>query len=143
MTVVDGRHGQVGHGRVEAGIDDDADVGPEHWVDVCSLDTLIPDRGVAALVHGRAVAVFRCAPDDELLAVDNLDPFSGASVLSRGIVGSIGGRPMVASPVHKQRFDLVTGEHLGDSSVRLDTWAVRLVGDRVQVSSGPVDQFGG
>lgn len=133
MTVVDGRHGQV---------EDGADVGPGHWVDVCPLSRLTPDRGVAALVDGRAVAVFRCAPDDELLAIDNVDPFSGASVLSRGIVGSVDGRPMVASPVHKQRFDLETGEHLGDPSVRLDTWAVRLVGDRVQVSSRPVDHAG-
>jgi nitrite reductase (NADH) small subunit len=134
MTVVDGR-------RVEAG--EVAPVGPDRWVDVCSLSTLIPDRGVAALVDGRAVAVFRCAPDDELLAVDNVDPFSGASVLSRGIVGSIGGRPMVASPVHKHRFDLVTGAALDDPAVRLDTWTVRLVGDRVQVSSEPVPSAGG
>ena len=93
---------------------------------------------MAALVHGRAVAVFRCAPDDELRAVDNVDPFSGASVLSRGIVGSVGARPMVASPVHKQRFDLTTGEALDDPAVRLDTWAVRCVGDRVQVSAEPI-----
>ena len=133
MTVVDGRHGEVG---------DIAAVGPDRWVDVCPLSMLTPDRGVAALVHGRAVAVFRCAPDDDLLAVDNVDPFSGASVLSRGIVGSVDGRPTVASPVHKQRFDLVTGAALDDPAVHVDTWTVRLVGDRVQVSSEPVPSAG-
>jgi nitrite reductase (NADH) small subunit len=105
---------------------------------VCDLDRLLPDRGVAALVGGRAVAVFRCDPDDELHAVDNVDPYSGASVLSRGIVGSAGPRTTVASPLHKQRFDLRTGEHLDDPSVRLDVWLVRLVGERVQVSTRPV-----
>src|SRR4051812_33822278 len=82
----------------------------EGWTDVCAFDWLIPDRGVAALVAGRAVAVFRCAPDDELFALADVDPYSGASVLSRGLVGSIGDRPTVASPLLKQRFDLATGE---------------------------------
>jgi len=118
----------------------------DEWVDVCPLDALTPDRGVAALVHGRAVAVFRCQahgrPGDELYAVDNLDPFSGASVLSRGIVGSLGERPTLASPVHKQRFDLATGEAVDHPGVRLDLWAVRIVADRVQLSSGPIPPVG-
>jgi nitrite reductase (NADH) small subunit len=112
------------------------------WVDICPLDALTLDRGVAALVNGRAVAVFRChaqgLPCDELYAIDNLDPFSGASVLSRGIVGSLGERPTVASPVHKQRFDLGTGEAVDHPGVRLDRWAVRIVADRVQASSRPI-----
>jgi nitrite reductase (NADH) small subunit len=109
----------------------------DEWVDVCAFDALIPDRGVAALVGGRAVAVFRCAPGDELFAVADLDPFSSASVLSRGIVGSVGDRPMVASPVHKQRFDLATGAALDDPAVRIDTWSVRRHGGRVQVAAHP------
>ena len=77
---------------------------------VCPLDRLEPERGVAALVDGRR---WRCsAPTTELYAVDNLDPFSGAYVLSRGIVGSRGGAPTVASPLHKQVFDLRTGRCL-------------------------------
>ena len=114
---------------------------PQGWVDVCPLAALTPDRGVAALVHGRAVALFRCSAgvglEGGLYAVDNVDPFSGASVLSRGIVGSLGRRPTVASPVHKQRFDLGTGEAVDDPAVRLDTWAVRVVDGRVLVSPAP------
>lgn len=66
------------------------------WTPVCPLDRLEAERGVAALVDGVQVAIFRL--DDELFAVDNLDPLSGAYVMSRGIVGSRGGAPTVASP---------------------------------------------
>jgi nitrite reductase (NADH) small subunit len=107
---------------------------PAHdWVDVCAFDDLVPDVGVAALVGGEPVAVFRCWPDDTLYAVGNHDPYSGAGVLARGIVGSIGDRPVVASPIYKQRFDLRTGEALEDAATRIPTYATRIRHDRVQV----------
>ena len=87
------------------------------WVPVCIARRLTPDRGVAALVGGTPVAVFRLATG-ELHAVDNIDPISGANVLSRGIVGDAEGRPTIASPLYKQRFDLRTGECLdADASI--------------------------
>ncbi|MCZ7378394.1 MULTISPECIES: nitrite reductase small subunit NirD [unclassified Micromonospora] len=80
------------------------------WTAVCTLDRLEPDRGVAALVDGTQIALFRTA--DGLFAIDNRDPVSGAYVLSRGIVGSRGGVPTVASPLHKQVYDLRSGHCL-------------------------------
>ncbi|WFE51786.1 MULTISPECIES: nitrite reductase small subunit NirD [unclassified Micromonospora] len=80
------------------------------WTAVCALDRLEPDRGVAALVDGTQIALFRTA--DGLFAIDNRDPVSGAYVLSRGIVGSRGGVPTVASPLHKQVYDLRSGHCL-------------------------------
>ena len=53
------------------------------WIEVCRLDQLELERGAAALVSGRAVALFRIS-EDEVLALGNHDPFSHASVLSRG-----------------------------------------------------------
>lgn len=94
------------------------------WHTVCPVDVLLPERGVAALLRPGAdgvrpdvvqVAVFLLAEPYEgrsLRATQNLDPFSGAYVLSRGIVGTRGGVPTVASPVYKQVFSLVTGECL-------------------------------
>ena len=52
-----------------------------HWTAVCRYDHIIPERGVAALVDGVAVAVFR-THDGALFALSNLDPFSSASVRS-------------------------------------------------------------
>ena len=104
----------------------------ETWVDVVALDEITPGRGVAALVGGRQVAVFLVA-GDEVFALDNLDPFCDAPVLSRGIVGDRGGVPKVASPMYKQSFDLRTGRCLDDDTVTVPTYPVRVVDRRVEV----------
>jgi nitrite reductase (NADH) small subunit len=78
-------------------------------VPVCRLSDLQPDRGVAALLpDNEQVAVFLLS-DGALYALANVDPFSGAAVLSRGIVGDRAGIPVVVSPVYKQAFELSTG----------------------------------
>ena len=102
------------------------------WVSVCPYSRLEPERGVVALVEGVQVAIFR-THDGELFALDNLDPFSGAQVLSRGIVGSRGGTPTVASPVFKQVFDLRSGSCLYRPDVVARTHPVRCREGTVEV----------
>lgn len=102
------------------------------WLRVCSLDQVPVERGVAVLVEGEQVALFRTAAG-ELHAVDNLCPFSGAMVISRGIVGSRGDRPTVASPMFKQVFDLTTGDCLDDDQVSLGVHAVRVLEGQVHI----------
>nr|BFF19314.1 hypothetical protein GCM10025730_28350 [Promicromonospora thailandica] len=90
--------------------------GPARWERACLVSDLFPERGAAALFGDVQVALFRL-PDDaaygghagRVHAVQNLDPFSGAHVMSRGIVGTRAGEPTVAAPVYKQVFSLVTG----------------------------------
>ncbi|MFD6289354.1 nitrite reductase small subunit NirD [Streptomyces sp. NPDC060205] len=97
----------------------------DDWFAVCDLSVLTPGRGVAALLpDGRQVALFLDRAG-RMYAIDNRDPFSGAAVLSRGLTGSHRGRPFVASPLLKQRFDLASGECLDDESVRVTTYEVR------------------
>ncbi|WP_031477082.1 nitrite reductase small subunit NirD [Streptomyces bicolor] len=97
----------------------------EDWFTVCDLTRLLPGRGVAALLpNGDQVALFRDRAG-QLYAIDNRDPFSGAAVLSRGLTGTHQGRPFVASPLLKQRFDLETGQCLDDETVRIATYEVR------------------
>jgi nitrite reductase (NADH) small subunit len=103
------------------------------WHDVCGSEDLEPDRGVCALVGSRQIAVFRLSSDRVLYAISNYDPFSDACVLSRGIVGSVGDAPMVASPVYKQRFDLRTGCCLDDPSVTVPVYRVRECDGRVLI----------
>jgi NAD(P)H-dependent nitrite reductase small subunit len=109
------------------------------WTPICRIDQLVPDRGVCALVGGRAVAVFRCSPDDALYAIGNHDPYCDASVLSRGIVGTVevDGTtvPFVASPMRKHRFDLRTGRALGDPEVTVGSWPVRIADGVVEVTA--------
>ncbi len=96
------------------------------WVAVCRLPELVPERGVAALVHGCQVALFRLL-DDTVVAVQQRDPYSGAHVLSRGLVGSRGDAPTIASPMYKQVFDLRDGHCLdpvGKEPIDLETFDV-------------------
>lgn len=119
------------------------------WETVCLLDRLLPERGAAALLSAGGepvqVALFRMAdgkgggPEGHaggkvtVMAIGNVDPFSGAAVLSRGIVGDRGGVPTVASPVYKQAFSLVTGECLDDPAVRVPVYPVRVADGWLQV----------
>lgn len=113
------------------------------WVRICSLRELEPGRGVAALVDNRQVAVFLLPavqhgggePAARLRAIDNLDPVSGANVLSRGLLGSTNGAVYVASPMHKHRFDLDTGRCLDGVSPGIRVWPVRVWGVSVEVLS--------
>src|SRR5688572_26877348 len=109
-----------------------AELPQDAWARVCRLTDIVPNTGVAALVAGRQVAVFRL-DDDSVYAIANYDPFSRANVLSRGIVGDIKGEVVVASPVYKQHFSLASGCCLEDPAVRVPVFPARLEGDAVWV----------
>jgi nitrite reductase (NADH) small subunit len=106
---------------------------PMDWADICAIDDILPSTGVCALVADRHVAVFRSG-NDQLFAIDNVDPKSGASVLSRGLIGSLGARIVVASPLYKNHFDLVTGECLEAPEHSVRAYRVHVEGGRVRVA---------
>ncbi|MEU7578882.1 nitrite reductase small subunit NirD [Streptomyces sp. NPDC041068] len=96
------------------------------WFEICDPTRLTPGRGIAALLpDGRQAALF-LDREGRAYAIDNRDPFTGAAVLSRGLIGSAQGRPFVASPLLKQRFDLETGRCLDDEAVAVETHPVRI-----------------
>lgn len=103
------------------------------WTEICSIDQLIPGRGRAALVDGQQVAVYRFPGTDEVFALSNLDPFSNAYVMARGIVGTRGDTPKVAGPIFKQNFSLRTGKCLDDEMVSIPTFPVRVVEGRIEI----------
>jgi nitrite reductase (NADH) small subunit len=105
------------------------------WIPVCTVDDIVPNTGVAARVQGRHVAVFRIGLD-RFHAIDNVDPKSGASVLSRGLVGNLGDRIVVASPLYKNHFDLASGECLEAPEQSVRAHAVRIEGQQVLVALG-------
>lgn len=113
---------------------------------VCQLQDILHETGVCALIDGKQIAIFR-TKHNHLFALDNFDPFSQANVLSRGLIGGttivddIGGTEevlYVASPIYKQRFNLVTGYCLDDESVKLNTYQVALENSKVVVSTHQV-----
>ncbi|WP_027017053.1 nitrite reductase small subunit NirD [Comamonas composti] len=103
------------------------------WTAVCAASDIIPDTGVCALVRGRHVAVFRVGRY-RLYAISNIDPRSGASVLARGLVGSLGERVVVASPLYKQHFDLATGECLEAPEHSVAAYTARLEDGQIWVT---------
>ena len=82
---------------------------------------------------GQQVAVMRVG--EEVFALENRDPFSGANVIARGLVGDLAGQLVVASPVYKQHFNLRTGRCLEDESVSLRTWPCGVLDGRIWVES--------
>lgn len=111
------------------------------WTLVATETEVAPDRGVAALVDGVPVAVFRLAASgdepEEWYAVSHIDPITGAPVMARGLVGSqcIDGKMVatVASPLHKRRYDLATGRCLDDESPSLSTFEILIIDKRILV----------
>jgi nitrite reductase (NADH) small subunit len=108
------------------------------WIDVCRVDDITPDTGVAALIAGQQIAIVRVGAgsgdDQQIFAVGNYDPFSRAFVIARGIVGDRAGVPKIASPIFKQNFDLRTGQCLDDPGVRLPSYSVRVRDGRIAIS---------
>jgi nitrite reductase (NADH) small subunit len=103
------------------------------WTAVCEAAKVGDYAGVAALVDGEQVAVFRVG--DSWFALSNWDPCSGAAVLSRGIVGDAEGVPVVASPIYKDRFSLDTGQCLDADGVSVPVYPVRVREGVVEVAS--------
>jgi nitrite reductase (NADH) small subunit len=106
-----------------------------NWLDICSVDDLQPNSGVCALVDCKQVAIFYMPAEQAVYAIGNYDPIGKAYVLSRGMIGDIGGEPVVASPLYKQHFDLKTGQCLEDEAVKVPVYQIRINGERVEVDA--------
>jgi nitrite reductase (NADH) small subunit len=105
------------------------------WTPACDYGYLIPGRGVGVLLDdGTQAALFRL-DDGSVHAIGNIDPFSGAAVLSRGIVGDRAGRATVQSPIKKQAFALDDGACLDDPAVSVPVFETRVVDGIVQVGA--------
>ena len=101
------------------------------WTAACAYDALMPCRGVGVLLpDGAQAALFRL-DDGTVHAIGNIDPFSGAAVMSRGIVGDRGGRPTVQSPIKKQAFALDDGTCLDTPDVAVPVYQTRITADGV------------
>jgi nitrite reductase (NADH) small subunit len=95
------------------------------WTPVCPYGRLEPERGVAALLDGGVSVALFLLHNGALFAIGDRDPIAAANVLSRGIVGTRGQAPTVASPLHKQVYDLRTGRCLDVPGVAVPTYPVR------------------
>jgi assimilatory nitrate reductase catalytic subunit len=107
---------------------------PEGWTRICELEDVVPGTGVCALVEGRQIAVFRLA--EAVFALDNFDPASEANVLSRGLVGDLKGERVVASPLYKHHYSLITGRCVEDTAKSVNVHRARVLDGRIWVKVG-------
>ncbi|MDF0729945.1 nitrite reductase small subunit NirD [Pseudomonas entomophila] len=103
------------------------------WQAVCQVQDLVAGSGVVAWLDGAQVALFYL-PGQGLYAVDNRDPRSGANVIGRGLVGSLGGELVVAAPLYKQHFSLRDGRCLEDPAQALRVWPARICGEAIELA---------
>ncbi|MEH6558850.1 MAG: nitrite reductase small subunit NirD [Oceanicoccus sp.] len=101
-------------------------------ITLCQQTDLIPNSGICAQVQGEQIALFYLPEETpQVYAIGNWDPIGKANVLSRGMVGDLNARLVVASPLYKQHFDLVSGECLEDADISVPVYAVAIVADHV------------
>jgi NAD(P)H-dependent nitrite reductase small subunit len=105
------------------------------WRFICELDDILPNAGVAALIDGKQIAIFRVG--DNVHALANFDPHSDANVLARGLVGDVQAEPVVASPIYKHHFSLITGRCIEDADMSVPVYPARVTDGRVWVKSEP------
>lgn len=104
-----------------------------NWLNVCKVSDLQPNSGVCALISEKQIALFYFPKQNTVYAISNFDPFGEANVLSRGIVGDYQGEIVVASPLHKEHFNLKTGVCLEYSNVKVSTYACRIDNGFIQI----------
>lgn len=106
-----------------------------NWVNVCQIEEIIPGTGVCALVNGKQVALFRPRADHHVFAISNMDPYAQSNVLSRGLIVEHQNEFWVASPLKKQRFNLVTGACMENEQFNIEAFPVRVTDGTVEVAA--------
>ncbi|MBD8161844.1 nitrite reductase small subunit NirD [Erwinia persicina] len=108
------------------------------WNAVCQIEDIPPQAGIGARLGSQPIALFRL--DDQVYALDDLEPGTGANVLSRGLLGDSGGDALVISPLYKQRFRLRDGQSLDNPALSQRCWPVKVEQGQVWVASTPLVQ---
>ncbi|WP_372881804.1 nitrite reductase small subunit NirD [Psychromonas sp.] len=103
------------------------------WIKVCELNKIFPATGVCALVDGKQVAIFRPSEEEQVYAINNMDPFARSNVLSRGLICQHEEQLWVASPLKKQRFNLIDGSCLDNDEVSVEAYKARVAEGFVEV----------
>lgn len=109
----------------------------KQWRAVCTTSDLVKNSGVCVLVNEdseqeQQVALFYTGADS-VYALGNFDPIGQANVMYRGLIGSLKGEPVVASPLYKQHYSLVSGQCLEQPEVQLPTLEVRVNNQNVEL----------
>lgn len=117
------------------------------WINICERADLIPNSGICAILppmknmqksdaSPRAqeqLALFYLPVKKSVYVCSNWDPIGKANVMYRGLVGSIDNEPMVASPLYKQHYSLLSGICFEQADLVLKTYESRFQDNILQI----------
>ncbi|WP_028766980.1 nitrite reductase small subunit NirD [Shewanella fidelis] len=111
------------------------------WVTLCEEAALPSHRGIAAWASGKAIALFNLG-EKGIFALDNIDPATGVSVLSRGLICEFDNQMYVSSPIHKQHYDLRTGQCLESAVLSVNCYEVKKLQGKIlaKITSAPTSR---
>ncbi|MCL6408461.1 nitrite reductase small subunit NirD, partial [Dickeya dadantii] len=109
------------------------------WIQVATLGDIPRHAGMAARLGQQQIALFHLpGSEQQVYALENHEPGSGANVLSRGLIGDVAGEPVVISPLYKKRFKLRDGVSPDDRALYVRAWPVRVEDDEIWVCRQPL-----
>jgi 3-phenylpropionate/trans-cinnamate dioxygenase ferredoxin subunit len=102
------------------------DSGMSSYIQAGSLDELMPGQRKLVFAGGLSIALFNIG--GTLSAIENSCPHNGASLANGQLEGAL-----LRCPAHGLRFDVTTGCMPGPAGLRLRTFPVRVVEDRMEI----------
>ncbi|MFN3682179.1 MAG: Rieske (2Fe-2S) protein, partial [Nitrospira sp.] len=100
------------------------------FVTVATINEVLPGTGRIVEVEGIWVALFNV--DGTFYAIDNTCPHAGGPLGEGRLDGTI-----VECPWHGWKFDVTSGERLGNPDFRVTCCTVRVHGNEVQIAIPP------
>jgi nitrite reductase (NADH) small subunit len=100
-----------------------------NWVRVTSVSDFPSGQSREFVVHGRVIALFRV--DNEFFALDGICPHQGGPLGKGRLSGCV-----VTCPWHGWQFDVRTGQHEVNQSIRHLSFPVRIEGEEIWVDVG-------
>ena len=97
------------------------------FVKVASVSELAPGSAKAVEVNGKTIALFNV--EGAVYALDNTCLHRGGPLGEGELMGEV-----VTCPWHQWEYNVRTGENVGDSSVKVDTYPVQVEGNDIKVA---------
>lgn len=104
-----------------------------NWFKAGLISDFPENAGACIRYKSRQIAVYNFRRKNKWYACQNLCPHKMEMVLSRGMVGDLGGTPKVACPLHKKTFSLENGNSLCGDELKIATYPVKIENENVYI----------
>ncbi|MEI8619292.1 nitrite reductase (NAD(P)H) small subunit [Pseudoalteromonas sp. B193] len=107
------------------------------WHNIGTIDNLVANSGVCALVNNQQVAIFYIPQNPTLCLPLATTTRLAKPTYCRVALGSVDNKLVVSSPLYKQHFCLETGECLEAEAIHLPVFNAKIEDDSVFISAEP------